>query len=272
MPEVSQGGAQTFNVEAEQTGELAEPSQMTSVPAEQPEASEAAASLDGEAADDEDAAEGQPSEQDQEEAQEGSEDEGPEGEQSEAPLAGEEADDAAPEASRLSLHSTQAQEEQEAGQADEPQPEASEAAAPAAEESAAEPEGQAAGEDAAGQEVSAAEAEQDSEAHMESECEVPLASMSAALVPVEDSQIDTLQPAQADGSLAEVPAEASQDAAQAEPSTAGAAPVHAWSVCCCCPGQLGRCLHAVSRRVTGARACGRDLGLVLHPSMAGQRM
>ena len=240
-------------MEAEQTGELAEPSQMTSVPAEQPEASEAAAGGDGEAGDDEDAAEGQPSEQDQvdEDAQEGSDNEGPEGEQSEAPLVGEEADDAAPEASRLSLHSSQAQEEQEASQADEPQPEASEAAAPAAEESAAEPEGQAAGEDAAGQDESAAEAEHDSEAHMESECEVPLASMSAASVPVEDSQVESLQPAQEEGSLAEVPAEASQDAVQAEPSTAGASPLRAWTVCCCCPGQLRRCLHAPSRGVIG---------------------
>ena len=60
-PEVSQGGAETYNVEAEQASELAEPSQMTSVALEQPEASEAAGSGDEEAAENGEAAADQPS-------------------------------------------------------------------------------------------------------------------------------------------------------------------------------------------------------------------
>ena len=235
-PEVSQGGAQTYNVEAEQASELAEPSQMTSVAQDQPEASEAAGSGDDDVAEDGEAAEGQPSAeasaaQPDAQEQQGSdagEADGAGEEQSKAPLLGEEAADAEP--SQLSLHSSQAHEqagqdqgEQDLGEGDEVQAEISEPAAPAAEGSA-EPDERAGAEedDAPAQEASgAAEAEPESEPTMESEVEIPVASLSAASVPAEDSRAGSSLPDKEESSQAAVPADAGQGAAEAEPSATG---------------------------------------------------
>ena len=236
-PEVSQGGAETYNVEAEQASELAEPSQMTSVAQEQPEASDAAGSGDEGAAENSEAAADQPSAeastaqpdaQDQPES-DASEAERVAEEQSEAPLLGEEAADAEP--SQLSLHSSQAREEQhgqdqgeqDVDEGDEVQAEVSEPAAPSVEGSA-EPEEQAAGEedDAPAQEAAgAAEAGPESDPTMESEVEIPIASLSAASVPAEDSKVDSSLPEQEESSQPAVLADAGQDAAEAEPSATG---------------------------------------------------